>query len=944
MSKLQLEVRIIPPSVRELEDQILTQSYLIPREPVQNPNSSFSLSLQSTSVSPQPLYQYPINLHPNVVRFVHLTLFSNTLNTIAEEISQRFLKLHPDQDPLEIERLENSFGTDLDPDYVAEDIFNRDNLIRVIVDKEIVTRKRSQSPRPFHNSLILPRKRAKSSSLKTPNPNLQSPSRHPLAEEINANSTALFVNVDPTKPNSPATNSTPVILNNSTRKVSERITSGMLTAAMPNLSNNDIPSADESSFQKGSEPKQASVPSKETVQMNKKTNTMESSVTTSPNKVSSSKVAEKSPSPTGENTVTLTKEDVFRFFKSGIRNSTGNDTDLEDTFSSYKPARFNSNKQNGSGLAIDEAPSSRNRQHSALEPDAARSSQPEQSSTLTESSAPKVVTALAPGTNQPPRLLRSINANSKVANSLANKEQFEESQEKEPSSLAKDELSKQKAAEEETSRRRQAEERRRLQEEKRQLQYEEKLRKDEARRLAREERDRSRLEKKAQQEEERLKRQEERKKLQEEKKKQLEEEKQRKLEEKRKLSEMKSSEEIRQSHNSQSPFTSPARQSTVQTASSPASKIMNDPARDTGHNSINSPVTNNIVKSSANPLNAVDTHGTSSTSPVKKNISPTKVNPSPTNSLATVSTSSLDKDANRNQPSARTSDDNVTSAPLLISRRNVTELSPNHPKVSLENLTSKKAIADKDQDESSSESDSTSDSSDNSESDSDSNSETDTSSDSDTEGSGSEEEKHEKKAGTVSKRPIVVNTPATKTVATSSKPTLQASSSADSSRTPVKKQNSSSSASPKKTDISVLQVEKKEPALTGVSSLPKLTQLMERGVPAVKDTTNNPSSSNKKLTPHRRVKSDAIVDDSDLSSSSSSDSTSSSDSDSSSSSGSDSSSGNNSSSDDSSDSESESDGNKALSSQFLNSKKAKELIGKKKKSSALSSLLKDTKK
>ncbi|CAH2447852.1 Hypothetical protein KP2612_002004 [Komagataella phaffii] len=936
MSKLQLEVRIIPPSVRELEDQILTQSYLIPREPVQNPNSSFSLSLQSTSVSPQPLYQYPINLHPNVVRFVHLTLFSNTLNTIAEEISQRFLKLHPDQDPLEIERLENSFGTDLDPDYVAEDIFNRDNLIRVIVDKEIVTRKRSQSPQPFHNSLILPRKRAKSSSLKTPNPNLQSPSRHPLAEEINANSTTLFANVDPTKPNSPATSSTPVILNNSTRKVSERITSGMLTADMPNLSNNDIPSADESSYQKGSEPKQASVPSKETVQMNKKTNTMESSVTTSPNKVSSSKVAEKSPSPTGENTVTLTKEDVFRFFKSGIRNSTGNDTDLEDTFSSYKPARFNPNKQNGSGLAIDEAPSSRNRQHSALEP--------EQSSTLTESSAPKVVTALASSTNQPPRLLRSINANSKVANALANKEQFEESQEKDPSSLAKDELSKQKAAEEETSRRRQAEERRRLQEEKRQLQYEEKLRKDEARRLAREERDRSRLEKKAQQEEEKLKRQEERKKLQEEKKKQLEEEKQRKLEEKRKLSEMKSSEEISQSHNSQSPFTSPARQSTVQTASSPASKIMNDPARNTGHNSLNSPVTNNIVKSSANPLNAVDTLGTSSTSPVKKPISPTKVNPSSTNSLATVSTSSLDKNANRNQPSARTSDNNVTNAPLLISRRNVTELSPNHPKVSSENLSSKKVIADKDQEESSSESDSTSDSSDNSESDSDSNSETDTSSDSDTEGSGSEEEKHEKKSGTVSKRPIVVNTPATKTVATSSKPTLQASSSADSSRTPVKNQNSSSSASPKKADISVLQVEKKEPALTGVSSLPKLTQLMERGVPAVKDTTNNLSSSNKKLTPHRRVKSDAIVDDSDLSSSSSSDSTSSSDSDSSSSSGSDSSSGNNSSSDDSSDSASESDGNKALSSQFLNSKKAKELIGKKKKSSALSSLLKDTKK
>ncbi|ANZ75278.1 BA75_02201T0 [Komagataella pastoris] len=942
MSKLQLEVRIIPPSVRELEDQILTQSYLISREPVQNPNSSFSLSLQSTTLPPQPLYQYPINLHPNVVRFVHLTLFSNNLSTIAEEISQRFLKLHPDQDPLEIERLENSFGTDLDPDYVAEEIFNRDNLIRVIVDKEIVTRKRSQSPQPFHNSLVLPRKRAKSSSLKTPNTTLQSPSRHPLAEEINANSTAVFVNVDPTKPNSPATNSTPIILNNSTRKVSERITSGMLTADMPNLSNNDIPSTEENFSQKDNEPKQASVPSKETVQMNKKANTAETSVTTSPSKLSSFKVAEKSPSPTGENSVTLTKEDVFRFFKSGIRNSTANDTDLEDTFSSYKPARFSSTRQNGSGLATDEAASSKNHQHSAVEPDTAPSSQPEPSSTLTKSSAPKVVTALAPGTSHTPRSLRSINANSKVANSSVGKEQFEADQEKNLSSLSKEESS-QKAAEEESSRKLQAEERRRLQEEKRQLQHEEKLRKDEARRRAREERDRSRLEKKAQQEEEKLRRQEERKKLQEEKKKQLEEEKQRKLEEKRKLSEKVRLEEIEQSSNSQSSLTSSAKQNSMQTASSPTNKITTDPARNTVRNSITSPAANNKV-SSPNLVKAGDTHELPS-SPVKKSISPSKVNPSSTKSLATVSTSSLN-DANKNQPSISSStsarDDSAIKAPVSASRRNVTESSSSHQKISSEKSSGTKASPDNDQDESSSESDSTSDSSDSSESESNSNSETDTSSDS--EGSGSEEEKREKKAGTVSKRPIVVNTPATRTLASSSKPTLQARAATKSSQTPAKKQNPSSSASAKATDTSVLPVKKKEPSLAGVSSLPKLTQLMERGVPAVRDTTANSSFSNKKPTPRRRVKSDAIIEDSDLSSSSSSDSTSGSDSDSDSSSDSDSASGNNSSSDDPSDSESESDGNKALSSQFLNSRKAKELIGKKKKSSALSSLLKDTKK
>lgn len=57
--------------------------------------------------------------------------------TIAQEIGERFFKLYPDEDPLEILKLQDSQECDLDPDYIAGDVFDFDNIVRVILSNEV---------------------------------------------------------------------------------------------------------------------------------------------------------------------------------------------------------------------------------------------------------------------------------------------------------------------------------------------------------------------------------------------------------------------------------------------------------------------------------------------------------------------------------------------------------------------------------------------------------------------------------------------------------------------------------------------------------------------------------------------------------------------------------------------------------------------------------------
>ncbi|CDR45086.1 CYFA0S16e01948g1_1 [Cyberlindnera fabianii] len=96
-----------------------------------NPNSSL-MNPQATNSqiisSPEP---------SSLRKFLHITQKHKTLLTIAGEISDRFSKLYPEEEPLSILKLQDSQECDLDPDYTAGDVFDYDNIVRVLLSREI---------------------------------------------------------------------------------------------------------------------------------------------------------------------------------------------------------------------------------------------------------------------------------------------------------------------------------------------------------------------------------------------------------------------------------------------------------------------------------------------------------------------------------------------------------------------------------------------------------------------------------------------------------------------------------------------------------------------------------------------------------------------------------------------------------------------------------------
>ncbi|GAV26739.1 hypothetical protein PMKS-000195 [Pichia membranifaciens] len=96
-----------------------------------NPNSSFA-------AYPNSFVSLPSHQTQNIrtKKFLHITYSSNRLETIAQEISQRFLKLYPNEEPLHILHIQDYEECDLDPDYTAEMVFDNNNICRVIVANE----------------------------------------------------------------------------------------------------------------------------------------------------------------------------------------------------------------------------------------------------------------------------------------------------------------------------------------------------------------------------------------------------------------------------------------------------------------------------------------------------------------------------------------------------------------------------------------------------------------------------------------------------------------------------------------------------------------------------------------------------------------------------------------------------------------------------------------
>ena len=151
---IRLQVLLVSPS--SLDVPVQPRSYLplanfsqyrlnVPRITLNdlNPNSS-ELSFQ-TSVAANRIFggelqqqrQYILNSE-NVRKFLHFTKVNGTLQDLFDEIMSKIAKMYPSvQDQVEIDTLQDTSGCDLDPDFIVGDIFNFDNVVRVILKKDI---------------------------------------------------------------------------------------------------------------------------------------------------------------------------------------------------------------------------------------------------------------------------------------------------------------------------------------------------------------------------------------------------------------------------------------------------------------------------------------------------------------------------------------------------------------------------------------------------------------------------------------------------------------------------------------------------------------------------------------------------------------------------------------------------------------------------------------
>ncbi|ODQ83135.1 hypothetical protein BABINDRAFT_159586 [Babjeviella inositovora NRRL Y-12698] len=102
------------------------------------------LKLQVVLVPPGPFLPQTANLTAtfnttiaSARRFLHITLSTKTMMEVCDEISARFHRLYPHEALLEISRLQDSNENDLDPDYIVGHVFDpKDNVVRVILDSD----------------------------------------------------------------------------------------------------------------------------------------------------------------------------------------------------------------------------------------------------------------------------------------------------------------------------------------------------------------------------------------------------------------------------------------------------------------------------------------------------------------------------------------------------------------------------------------------------------------------------------------------------------------------------------------------------------------------------------------------------------------------------------------------------------------------------------------
>ena len=95
-------------------------------------NETSMMNFNSTFMTQ--LYQAPVNSK----KFLHFTKPGNSLFDLSEEVQKKCERMYPNlSEPIEILSIQDSTGCDLDPDFVVKDVFNMDNVVRIILKDEL---------------------------------------------------------------------------------------------------------------------------------------------------------------------------------------------------------------------------------------------------------------------------------------------------------------------------------------------------------------------------------------------------------------------------------------------------------------------------------------------------------------------------------------------------------------------------------------------------------------------------------------------------------------------------------------------------------------------------------------------------------------------------------------------------------------------------------------
>ena len=71
-------------------------------------------------------------------KFLLFINFQSDLNQLANEILLKFKDMYPNfNEDINIVSIQDNNGNDLDPDYIVKDIFNTNNIVKVLIDKEV---------------------------------------------------------------------------------------------------------------------------------------------------------------------------------------------------------------------------------------------------------------------------------------------------------------------------------------------------------------------------------------------------------------------------------------------------------------------------------------------------------------------------------------------------------------------------------------------------------------------------------------------------------------------------------------------------------------------------------------------------------------------------------------------------------------------------------------